>query len=127
MSDHVGAFVGWLVVMAVMFMPWKLPSSAPVFTFPPTRDLTAYPALVTVTCDQLNSTTLSSLLRTVQQTQSLAKFRVEDVLRKCIATHNDLHFDVFDYLQISYHGVALLRVRNNASNAGYSVDISHLY
>ena len=127
MLDHVVSAAWVLIVLAMIFGKPQPSSNGPPVTFPPTRDLVLYPALVTVTCDQLNITTLSSLLRTVQQTQSLAKFRVEDVLRKCIAAHADLHFDVFDYLQISYHGVALLRVRNNASNVGYSVDISHLY
>lgn len=112
-----------MMIFIISLMERTAPVRGDVITFPPTSKLVAYSAHVAVTYDQFNETTMLSLLQLAKNNPVLAKLRVEDTLRKCIPLNEELHFDAFDHVQISWNNIALLRVTNKDKNVGYSVDI----
>ena len=48
---------------------------------------------------------------------------IKEAMAVCQLHHDNLHLDLFDSLQISRNGVAMVRITNPESKVGYSVEI----
>lgn len=48
---------------------------------------------------------------------------IKETMTVCQLHHDNLHLDLFDSLQISRNGVAMVRITNPESKVGYSVEI----
>ena len=86
--------------------------------------------LMTVEVDTFEKGKYNEITTSVQNKRELAQHNFTQVVKEsleiCAKHHDYFHLEVFDYIQIYYHGVVLLRVKNNGSNSGVSVSYNYL-
>ena len=85
--------------------------------------------MMSVEVEELGPHSYTKITSLVQENVELAQRNlvqiVLDSLDICAKHHDFFHLEVFDNLQILFHGIVLLRVRNNVSNSGVSVSYNY--
>ena len=96
---------------------------ASLVSFPSTDKLTANSALATVVADKLDVNFYATMSDRTFQHPAIRQFDVARALTACAQLHEKMQLGAFDHVQISYHGIGVLRIENSGRSIGYSAEI----
>ena len=122
-----GVAIGTILMMQRQRRPVELPldRERALFQFNSNEKALTDKPMMSVEVEEFGLHSYYTIASLVQENVELAQRNlaqiVLDSLDICAKHHGFFHLEVFDNLQICFHGIVLLRVRNNASNSGVSV------
>ncbi len=96
---------------------------ASLVSFPSTDKMTANNAMVTIVADKLDVNFYATMSDRTSQHTAIRQFDVARAMTACAQLHEKMQLGAFDHVQISYHGIGVLRIKNSGRSIGYSAEI----